>query len=102
VANDDPVVVPVPQTNLINYPNPFRTSTTISFRTDAAGVYRLQIYNMRGQMFKARVLKLMPLSELSWTWDCTDMQGSKLASGLYFAKLGWPGGSYSRKLLLLD
>jgi hypothetical protein len=77
-------------TQLFNFPNPFSTSTKISFnlhRRDAESA-EIKIYNIKGQLvkeFKIRNSKLKISGEV--VWDGRDQSGKQLSSGLYFYQL---------------
>ncbi|MCK4358977.1 MAG: T9SS type A sorting domain-containing protein, partial [Candidatus Cloacimonetes bacterium] len=74
---------------LQNYPNPFSTSTTISFSaTDLHRLTQIKIYNIKGQLVK----QLFPISiginsQLSIDWDGKDENGKQLSNGIYFYSL---------------
>ena len=77
-----------------NYPNPFSTSTTISFSTRHRGILQkdggqamnteINIYNVKGQLVKQ--LSIVN-SKSSIDWDGKDDNGHCLGSGIYFIKL---------------
>ena len=70
-----------------NYPNPFSSSTTISFSaTDLHRLPRIKIYNVKGQLvkeFKRQKAKGKNIIE----WDGKDENGKQLPSGIYFYQL---------------
>jgi hypothetical protein len=65
-----------------NYPNPFNPVTTIEFDIQKAGMVNLSLYNSAGQ-------KIMTLLEGEFTPGSykVDLDGSQLASGIYFYQL---------------
>ena len=80
-----------------NYPNPFSTSTTISFSatdlhpSSAVAMLRrvdrlaqIKIYNVKGQLVKQLSIEN---SKSSIEWDGKDENGNPLSSGIYFYKL---------------
>jgi len=85
LSTDDP---PHSQSmNINNYPNPFNTSTTISFyRTpNIHKEAQIEIYNLKGQ----KVIELLIVSQsqspqVSVTWDGKDNRGKKVGPGIYF------------------
>jgi hypothetical protein len=88
-----------------NYPNPFNPSTTIEYSlrgTEGVAVdASFVIYNARGQ--KVRTLfsgKAMP-GDHSVTWNGTDDNGHKVASGVYFLRLNAENYTSMKKAMLL-
>jgi len=75
---------------LMNYPNPFNPSTTISFelKTDITENTELVIYNLKGQ--KVRTFLINPSTHQlinSVTWHGDDESGKPVSSGVYLYKL---------------
>ena len=74
------------------YPNPFSTSTTISFQ-ETVNLHenaRIEIYNIKGQMVKT----FTTFPSASWrigtrevVWDGRDDKNQHVGSGIYFYKL---------------
>ena len=67
------------------YPNPMRSSTTISFSTpkDTKST-KINIYNVKGQSVKEFK---MQNSEGKIEWNGTDDNGKQLSNGIYFYRL---------------
>lgn len=101
VANVDPGEDASPVSILSNFPNPFTSGTTFSFRAPETGSYTLEIFNLRGQLVLSTPIKSTAKAQVDWLWDGTNKRGERLAGGVYFARLSWPKGSCSRKLLLV-
>ncbi|MBL7086458.1 MAG: carboxypeptidase regulatory-like domain-containing protein [Candidatus Cloacimonetes bacterium] len=71
-----------------NYPNPFDTSTTISFSaTDLHGLPRIRIYNIKGQIVKTFRIPNPESRTPNIVWDGIDDNGQQLSNGIYFYKL---------------
>ncbi|MBC8526235.1 MAG: T9SS type A sorting domain-containing protein [Candidatus Cloacimonetes bacterium] len=72
-----------------NYPNPFSTSTTISFSaTDLHGLPLINIYNIRGQLVKTLIQMTndkCPMTSI--IWDGKDERGKYLPSGIYLYRI---------------
>lgn len=95
---------PSTKLELTNYPNPFSTSTTISFSLSPnhKGDPEIKIYNIKGQLvkqFKIKNLKLKIKEEVSW--DGKDQAGNQVPSGIYFYQLDVDEKSEVKKMLLL-
>ena len=65
-----------------NYPNPFTSSTSITFTLDQAGETRLIVYDITGREVTRLVDRLMPAGTFTVPLD-----GSTLRSGSYFYRL---------------
>ena len=78
--------------DLMNYPNPFSSSTTFVFSHNYAEGeldINLRIFNMQGQIVRTLETNLVPSgyrSEL-YEWDGTDDTGVPLSKGMYIYKL---------------
>ncbi len=88
----------------VNYPNPFNSSTTISFSlTQTSGFVTLEIYNIKGQKVKTIPVILSPETSLgkgSIVWNGKDDAGNTVANGIYFYKLNSGKFSLIRKMVL--
>lgn len=81
--------------NLLNYPNPFTTSTAFVFTLTGSEVpqnMRIQILTITGKV--VREITKAELGEIhigrnitEFKWDGTDMYGSKLANGVYLYRV---------------
>jgi hypothetical protein len=82
-----------------NYPNPFKTNTTISFNinTNLMQDAKVGIYNIRGQH-----VKTLEIDSNTAQWDGRDVNGKEVSNGIYFYKLKAKGvDSNPRKMILL-
>lgn len=81
---------PIQSVRLINHPNPFNSSTTISFFIPEGishSTVELNIYDERGQQIKQLLKSVLPSGEYAVRWDATDGSGRAVASGVYFYHL---------------
>lgn len=85
---------------IINYPNPFKPSTTISFSltTESTENTEVLIYNIKGQTIKKYSIFN---NQSSIVWDGTDEQNLPVGSGVYFYKLTVNGKTEAVKKCLL-
>jgi Peptidase family C25/CARDB len=82
-------------TNLMNYPNPFTTSTAFVFKITGSEVpqnMRIQILTITGKIVREITIdELGPLhvgtNITEFKWDGTDMYGAKLANGVYLYRV---------------
>ena len=94
-----------------NYPNPFTVSTTISFEFSNEQHQQneqntISIYNIKGQKIKTlecinQVDAKATKSFYSTTWDGTDFNNKKVASGLYIYKLTLENKTKVKKMLMI-
>ncbi|MBC8385156.1 MAG: T9SS type A sorting domain-containing protein, partial [Candidatus Cloacimonetes bacterium] len=91
-----------------NYPNPFSSSTTISFQlsTKNSNDVKLEIYNLKGQ--KVKTLECInsfdaqaTQSLYSITWNGTDDNNKPVSSGTYLYKLKADGRTLAVKKCIL-
>ena len=70
-----------------NYPNPFNPSTTIRFGLPAAASVRLTVYDALGREVARLVNGDMGAGYQVVTWNSTNTDGARVASGVYFYRL---------------
>jgi len=87
-----------------NYPNPFSTSTTISYNSasNKHEITQIKIYNTRGQLVKT----LLPITnnKLQITnviWDGKDENGNPLSNGIYFYQLKTASYNGIKKMIII-
>ncbi len=79
-----------------NYPNPFNSSTMISYFICKSAPVDLSIYNLLGQRVAILNNGFQKAGKYEYTWDAHDH-----ASGIYFAKLESDGQETTTKMILL-
>jgi len=89
-------IVPTSLTLYPTFPNPFNSSTTITYNVVKDGIVQLQIYNLLGQTVGTLVDRWQAPGSYSVTWEADD-----LPSGIYFCQLKTDGFSQTQKMLLL-
>jgi hypothetical protein len=82
-------------------PNPFQGQTSLNFTLKQEADVTLTIYNMQGEQVKS-IYKNTKLNQGNhrMSWDGTNDQGEKLASGLYFATLLTKDINTTEKIIL--
>jgi photosystem II stability/assembly factor-like uncharacterized protein len=83
-----------------NYPNPFNPNTNIEFSIPTAGPAKINIYNTAGQLVKEVVNKEFNPGSHVLTWNGTNNQGNKVASGVYVYSLETSSQKISKKMIL--
>ena len=96
----------VPETPTIsrlepNYPNPFNSTTQISYHLATPGPVRLEVYNVLGQQVHTLVDQVQTAGFYQVPWNARDQRGAAVATGIYLIRLHYPGGVQTRRLLLL-
>jgi len=87
-------------TEVINYPNPFSTNTTIAFTLKNTTSTRIDIgiYNIKGQLIK--MYALQPENNLiTVNWDGTDQTGNEVPGGVYFYRINLDGKTFTQKMM---
>jgi hypothetical protein len=79
-----------------NYPNPFNPTTTIQFSVPQDGYASLKAYNMLGQ----EVATLFSGIAKAGHYIPATFNASRLASGIYFARLQYNGKSLEQRMLM--
>ncbi|MBS3742567.1 MAG: agmatine deiminase family protein [Candidatus Cloacimonetes bacterium] len=81
---------------VINYPNPFTSSTTIAYQFPDASVYEthLEVYDTRG-----RLLYEESYNSNSFTWNGINERGKEVPNGIYFYKISSGDYSATKKML---
>jgi len=97
---DDPAI---PQTTLFVscYPNPFRSTNTISVKASKPGSCKLRIYNLKGQLIRTQSANLDTAGGHSFQWDGRDDAGRRVGVGIYLAEVETGGSKVIRKVLYL-
>jgi len=85
---------------LNNHPNPFNSSTAISFNLNSTDsqIAKLEIFNLKGQ--KVRQYSIFN-DQSSISWDGTDESGKHVANGIYYYHLQTDGFSKTKKMILM-
>ena len=84
-----------------NFPNPFNSATLITYYLSSPGPVQLVIYNVLGQPVRTLVDASQAAGSYQIRWDALDQRGVSLSTGIYIARLSYPGGVQTRRLLYL-
>ena len=94
--------------SLTTFPNPFYLSggpATVRYEVDRSGDVGLDLYDVRGRKVRTLVDGVHSQGTFITTWDGTDDEGRRVASGVYFCRMttGEAGtrSEVTRKLLFL-
>jgi hypothetical protein len=83
-----------------NFPNPFNPSTTITYRLEKPTTVRLVVYDITGRQVRSLVDQYQSPGRYDIRWNADGPGGSKLSSGIYFARLQVEGQVAVQKMLL--
>ncbi len=81
------IIMPITQTKISNYPNPFNPSTTIQLALSESGKVVLAIFNIKGQKVKTLMDAYSTKGHFKIIWRGKDDNKRSVASGQYFIKL---------------
>jgi flagellar hook assembly protein FlgD len=87
--------------NLTNFPNPLNAETSIEFKLHHASKVELSILNIKGQQVRTLPEEVSEPADYLVTWDGTDENNEKLASGIYFCCIKTDKVTQLRKMVLL-
>ena len=85
-----PAIVPTTLVLNKNFPNPFNSSTIISFTIPAAlanSNAELSLYDVQGRLVKRLLSQKLPAGNFAARWDGTSSTGNTVATGIYFYHL---------------
>ena len=100
VGEDESVLSDVSGIRLFrNYPNPFNTSTTISYTIDAPCRVTVSVLTVLGQRIRLLADEIQSSGLHSVYWDGTDSGNRVVTSGIYFFRVQAGAFDESRKML---
>ena len=102
-ADEEEQVVPLDFRLEPNYPNPFRSSTTISFSVSEQGLahrVRLSVYDLQGRRVAVLVDGVLSPGRHTVTWAGTRRGSQPVGSGLYLYRLQ-QGALEARRLMTI-
>ena len=85
----------------LSVPNPFNSSTQITYHLSNPGPVQLVIYNVLGQSVRTLVDQFQAAGSHRVQWDARGEQGASLSSGVYIIRLSYPGRMETQRLLYL-
>ena len=101
ISTEDPGLAPAAELIKSIYPNPFREQLNVEIELPKTTELKLEIYNLKGQLFAKFYQGVANSGQLRLSWDGKNSQGNLCSSGIYFCKLSANGKSEIRKLLRL-
>jgi hypothetical protein len=84
-----------------NYPNPFNPSTQITYRLNKSAQVKLSVYDVTGREVRCLVDQYQGTGDYRVEWNSNSNGNTKLASGMYFARLSVDDQSVTRKMVMM-
>ena len=84
-----------------NYPNPFNASCIIHYSLPKAGIVDLAIYSITGKHVKTLEHRSKSAGSYAISWDGTNDEGKRVASGVYILSLKSGRVGISKRMVLL-
>ena len=78
------------------YPNPFNPSTTVNIDIPEAGMLKVGVYNLKGQLMSTIMNENVFAGSYSIVWN-----GADLTSGLYIMSVNYGNKTYNQKITLV-
>ena len=95
-ANEIPEALLPSSYSLSAFPNPFNSSTSLSYDLPVTGIVNLSLFDLTGRLVRTLEDRIIPQGHHTLNFD-----GSNLPSGMYFVRLNANSFSTTQKLLLL-
>ncbi|GAB5521127.1 MAG: hypothetical protein RhofKO_33780 [Rhodothermales bacterium] len=103
VANEAAADLPTAATLAPNYPNPFRTTTTVQYTIATPTHATLTVYDVLGRSVRTLADEVHRTGTHHVEWNGVDDAGQRLPAGLYLYRLTTSdGATQSRSLVLVD
>ncbi len=89
ITNAASIPVTKPETNRLfqNFPNPFNSSTRLTYELEENSSVHISVFNVLGQLVKNVVNEWETAGLHTTEWDGTNQKGVVLSSGAYFIKV---------------
>ncbi|MDZ7262610.1 MAG: T9SS type A sorting domain-containing protein, partial [candidate division KSB1 bacterium] len=84
-----------------NYPNPFNSSTVISFQLPTKALVKIRVYDILGQEIRELINEKMDSGIKKVVWDGKNNQDELVPSGLYFCRMEAGNYANTRKMLFI-
>jgi hypothetical protein len=84
-----------------NAPNPFKGTTMVRFDLPRDVDVKLAVFDVRGRLVQSLIDQSMPAGRYSIGWDGRDINGNKVASGVYYYKIQAGHWNETRTMVLV-
>lgn len=93
--------VPKQSEPVVNYPNPFNSSTVISYEIKSDCNVNLAVYNLLAQKVRQLRNEFQEKGFYQMSWNARDDNGRELGTGVYIIRLETPDFTYTRKMVYM-
>jgi hypothetical protein len=100
VNESGPALLPESPFNLSNYPNPFNSSTLISFDIQSSSQVKLEIFDSLGRLIDTVKFGRLSVGHHSYLWDI-QIAKSTIASGVYIISLEAGNRIETKRIVIL-
>ncbi|MBC8465756.1 T9SS type A sorting domain-containing protein [bacterium] len=83
------------------YPNPFNSTTKISFKTPVKASIKVAVFDVMGREIARLAQGDHAAGKYSLIWDSRNSSGQSVVSGMYFYKLEGEGVQLTKKMFLI-
>jgi hypothetical protein len=83
-------------------PNPFSGELHVRFSVDDPGGAAVRVFDVKGRLVRHLGCSRTRTGIQSLVWDCRDLSGRRVRSGVYFIQLKTPAGAIARKAIGLE
>ena len=87
--------------SLSAYPNPFNSSTRITYSVPSTAHVKLELFNLAGQKVASLVNEIQSPGRKSIMWEGLDDRGQPVSSGIYFCKISCNNLTKTERMALL-
>ncbi len=99
-SDSEDELVQEPEIKLNCYPNPFSSSSTISFILPKSENVKLYVYNLKGQVIRRLCDESKALGEHSILWDGLDESGKQVSAGVYIVRINSGKHTSTKKITM--
>jgi len=97
----DKITVPDMLSGFECFPNPFTDFTTIQFTVQSEGKYRLEIYDIKGQLVDVLADEYLLPDTYSIDWYGNDHRDNRMSGGIYTVRLSSGNKTESIRLIMI-
>jgi len=93
-------MLPISNETFVAYPNPFNPVCKVNYSLPVSGYTTISVYDLSGKLIKKLMSDVVAAGKHEVVWDATDMQGNKVACGMYVYRLTCGGRDIRLKVVM--